>query len=547
MKDEQRPPAHQLLDLSPLRSRACPRQTTTTTRSSRSRARARRLRRAAAAADARSTATGSRSASSTGKAAVAARPATRQASSRPAPISAGIDPMSRRNFFHLMGASAGARRRRRRGCQRYEKEEIVPLARRPEDQTPGTTLQYATAYELGGVAHPLLATSYEGRPIHLDGNPEHPFAGGGIVPGTEASRRRARRSRRRAILHLYDPDRSQSPTAATARARRSTRSRPRSPTLPQDARRRGARILSEATSSPTVRALKRAAARATRACGGTSTSRCRGTTSAPALQLAFGRPCGRSRSSTSARRSSRSTATCSSSTRRRCATAATSRAAAASDGSLGIGKMNRLWAVESVFTNTGAIADHRLPLRSRARPAVRDGARRRARRRRAAAGASSSRRTKVAKFLAALAEELKANRGKAVVIAGRRQPPEVHALVAKINADDRRARHDARLRRRSRPGSPDARRSRSPRSRKDMTRGHGPDARHPRRQPGLRRAGRPRLRGRARARSPTSIHLSEYDDETSQKSHVARAARALPRGVGRRCARGTARSRSRSR
>src|ERR1700755_106440 len=44
------------------------------------------------------------------------------------------DPLSRRNFFHLMGASmafaglgAGA------GCRRYEKEEIVPLARRPED------------------------------------------------------------------------------------------------------------------------------------------------------------------------------------------------------------------------------------------------------------------------------------------------------------------------------------------------------------------------------------------------------------------------------
>ena len=92
------------------------------------------------------------------------------------------DPLSRRNFFHLMGASmalagmgAGA------GCQRYEKEEIVPLARRPEDQTPGVTQQYATAFELGGVGHALLATAFEGRPIKLDGNPEHPFASGGVV------------------------------------------------------------------------------------------------------------------------------------------------------------------------------------------------------------------------------------------------------------------------------------------------------------------------------------------------------------------------------
>src|SRR3954464_120020 len=93
------------------------------------------------------------------------------------------DPLSRRNFFHLMGASmalAGVG-----ACRRYEKEEIVPLARRPEDQTPGVAQQYATAFELGGVGHALLATSFEGRPIKLDGNPEHPFASGGVVPGTE--------------------------------------------------------------------------------------------------------------------------------------------------------------------------------------------------------------------------------------------------------------------------------------------------------------------------------------------------------------------------
>src|SRR5439155_12531142 len=43
------------------------------------------------------------------------------------------------------------------------------------------------------------------------------------------------------------------------------------------------------------------------------------------------------------------------------------------------------------------------------------------------------REAKVSQFLMALAEELNANKGRAVVLAGRRQPREVHALVAKIN------------------------------------------------------------------------------------------------------------------
>src|SRR5689334_20710256 len=121
------------------------------------------------------------------------------------PAGAPKDPLSRRNFFHLMGASmalAGVT-----GCRRYEKEEIVPLARRPEDQTPGLTQQYATAFELGGVGHAMLATSFEGRPIKLDGNPEHPYATGGIVTDTK---RHAGSSAftQAAILHLYDPDRS---------------------------------------------------------------------------------------------------------------------------------------------------------------------------------------------------------------------------------------------------------------------------------------------------------------------------------------------------
>ena len=124
------------------------------------------------------------------------------------------DGSTRRNFFQLMGASVGlAGLATGAGCRRYEKEEIVPLARRPEDQIPSTTLQYATTFELGGTAHALVATSFEGRPIHLDGNADHPFASGGIRPGTERHAG-AHPFAQAAILHLYDPDRSQSPENA---------------------------------------------------------------------------------------------------------------------------------------------------------------------------------------------------------------------------------------------------------------------------------------------------------------------------------------------
>jgi len=336
------------------------------------------------------------------------------------------DPLSRRNFFHLMGASmalAGVG-----ACQRYEKEEIVPLARRPEDQTPGVTQQYATAFELGGVGHSLLATAFEGRPIKLDGNPEHPFASGGVVTGTE---RHAGCSTfvQASILHLYDPDRSQGPTsdhgvASSLDAFRAQLGQLRAGLATTT-------VLSEATSSPTVRALR------TKLIGlgvrwheyePLSWDNERAGT-----RMAFGdrslRPIAKlDRAETIV------TLDCDIFTEHP-ASMKYSRDFARSrrqNGWLGIGAMSRLWSIESVFTNTGAMADHRLALRSELGlpfamaldAALRGGP---------TPTSEFLKEPKVDKFLKVLIEELKQNKGKAVVIAGRRQPPEVHALVARIN------------------------------------------------------------------------------------------------------------------
>ncbi|HEX7838391.1 MAG TPA: TAT-variant-translocated molybdopterin oxidoreductase [Kofleriaceae bacterium] len=336
------------------------------------------------------------------------------------------DPLSRRNFFHLMGASmalAGVG-----ACQRYEKEEIVPLARRPEDQTPGLAQQYATAWELGGVGHALLATSFEGRPIKLDGNPEHPFASGGIVTGTE---RHAGCGAfvQAAILDLYDPDRSQYPTADHGNGSSMEAFRAVLPQL-----RAGlatTHILSEATSSPTVRALRtRLIAQGVRWYEYEPLSWDNERTG---TAMAFGgrpaRPIARlDRAETivaldcdlflehpAAMKYSRDFAR----SRRQ-------------NGTLGIGKMNRLWAIESTFTNTGAMADHRLALRAELGLPLAM-----ALDARLAGGTEPSaeflKEPRIEKYLKVLVEELRHNAGKAVVIAGRRQPPEVHALVARIN------------------------------------------------------------------------------------------------------------------
>ena len=59
------------------------------------------------------------------------------------------------------------------GC-RWEKEEIMPFAERPERRTAGLPERYATAMDLAGAAVGLLVTVLDGRPVKIEGNPLHP-------------------------------------------------------------------------------------------------------------------------------------------------------------------------------------------------------------------------------------------------------------------------------------------------------------------------------------------------------------------------------------
>ena len=109
---------------------------------------------------------------------------------------------------------------------------------------------------------------------------------------------------------------------------------------------------------------------------------------------------------------------------------AAGRRAGASDG-----VMNRLYAVEGVYSLTGAMADHRLRLESR--QIARFLAALTARLAPPLAAAASLAGTAVPgidpRWIDALARDLLANRGKGLIVAGERQPAGVHAAVCALN------------------------------------------------------------------------------------------------------------------
>jgi len=123
----------------------------------------------------------------------------RELVNREFPAAAGEwdDNVSRRNFMKLMGASlalAGLTS----ACAPKPEEKIVPYVQQPEHLVPGKPFFFASSMPFGGYGKGVLVEQHEGRPTKIEGNPDHPSSLGASDVWGQAS-----------ILTMYDPDRSQ--------------------------------------------------------------------------------------------------------------------------------------------------------------------------------------------------------------------------------------------------------------------------------------------------------------------------------------------------
>ena len=328
------------------------------------------------------------------------------------------DGITRRDMMMLLGASlslAGLA-----GCRRPV-EEIVPFVTAPEDTLPGIPRQYATTMPFRRSAYGLIVESHEGRPTKIEGNPSHPSTLGASSARIQAS-----------MLGLYDPDRSQSVALqGTPKSWNDFIAAWKQLSKTHDADDgAGLAVLTESFSSPTLARLaanlrdryskmhwatydavsdENRLAGLRQVAGRDVDLRLRVDRAAVILALdadpllSDPEAIGHTRGFAEGRRA----------------------------GAAG-GSMNRLYAVEGVYSLTGAMADHRLRLESRqiaafaAALAARLGA--------PGAGGQADIPGVDRRWIEAIAKDLLANRGKSLIVAGERQPPAVHAAVCALNS-----------------------------------------------------------------------------------------------------------------
>jgi MoCo/4Fe-4S cofactor protein with predicted Tat translocation signal len=118
-----------------------------------------------------------------------------------------LSSLSRRKFLALLSASAALAALAAAGCANYiDKGEVIPYNKKPEEIIPGIPNYYASTCTGCNSVCGILIKTREGRPIKIDGNPDHPVNKGKICTKGQAS-----------ILNLYDPGRLYFPSFSSER------------------------------------------------------------------------------------------------------------------------------------------------------------------------------------------------------------------------------------------------------------------------------------------------------------------------------------------
>ena len=113
--------------------------------------------------------------------------------------------LNRRTFLALMASSAALAAT---GCSDYrDKGAIIPYNKKPESITIGIPNFYASTCTACPNVCGILIKTREGRPIKIDGNPEHPINNGKICATGQAN-----------IMNLYEPNRLKEPMIKSGNA-----------------------------------------------------------------------------------------------------------------------------------------------------------------------------------------------------------------------------------------------------------------------------------------------------------------------------------------
>jgi Fe-S-cluster-containing dehydrogenase component len=331
------------------------------------------------------------------------------------PVPTSLTETTRRDALKLAGASLAMTSLA--ACVRRPEEEILPYSKQPAEITPGIPNYYASMQPRAGGGFGIVVEAHEGRPTKIEGNPLHPSSMGSSDIWAQAE-----------MLRLYDPDRLRFVTQARVGKNwsewdafadghfaklRSAQGAGLVVVVDGAERPTLDRVLSSAQQQmPQMKVLRIDALLPDNAEQGAEIAFGAGARvhhdlsqakvvfaldsdflKVPALAKAWSK---------------------------------NRRVLSVKDSA----KMGRLYCAESMFSSTGANADHRIRMASGQGKALLSSLAAAV----GVAGATGVAPGEAAKFVTALAKDMQANPGQAVVVVGESQPAELHALAYAINA-----------------------------------------------------------------------------------------------------------------